>query len=1174
MRLDRSTRHQFSEVDRSRGEAYYANRRALIEQYDRAQALVAATVQGSSAEPYEVLLDLERIIDESLGIWCSCPRFADRSTCKHVWAVLRELTDHPPHRPQMSIKIEVWPIPNSVASRLKQCLQGMLTREDARARIDRAYPGSLTEPSQPLEIAPVTQTLKAWSARLDRSRLRLDHSIHPRSADAIVCSEPTWFVIDAGAAVDAARLNVTTWHRQRKKNGEYGSARPAMIERGEISALKDPHERRLMQLLLGGELYQRTWRTQHDCQQEYPLPIALAEDLLPQLVATGRFGWSLMANRSFRDFHPLDWDGGPPWELLLRFESVPGTLSQRAALDAAASRVSSRVANGAPQGEASASATNADSSSKTAPLAAAACCLRGYLVRDTDRVPIERVVASVPEGWLLLENCLGRIRPADVPVLQLLQREPLEPFDVRELPAVVEQLARLPDIPRIELPAGHEDLVVWGERPRPRIRISSYPSGNSRDLTAKVTMRYGELEVPPTQGRMGTWDADRGALRVRDVRAELAACAPLWEFSFTRRTYNAPGGYESQLQFPARELPRLVAELTALDWEVIADGDLLRRPSHASFSVSSNRDWFEVEAELRFGESVVGVPALLEALRKRNDFVILDDGSRGMLPEEWLERFAGLAEMGASAGETLRFGAAQTLLLDALLADPVSEACRSEVRLDAMFRKFRARLQDFRGIEPARAPRGFRGELRAYQQEGLGWLKFLRDFGLGGCLADDMGLGKTVQVLAMLQSRRTRRLAKDELRRPSIVVVPRSLVFNWLDEAARFAPRLKVVNYTGGGRHEVLAHASASDLVVTTYGTLRRDILQLQEMAWDYAILDESQAIKNPNSQAAKACRLLQAQHRLAMTGTPIENHLGELWSLIDFLNPGMLGRVAAFRKLLGSGDNNPTRLAQIRQAVQPLMLRRTKDQVLTELPQKTEQTLVCDLSRKQRAFYDDLESYYRAQIADKVEELGLAKAKIHVLEALLRLRQTACDPRLLDRKQTECGAKIKMLLEQLEELRAEGHKALVFSQFTQMLALVKPELEARGWTYEYLDGKTRDRAAKVRRFQADDACGLFLISLKAGGSGLNLTAADYVFILDPWWNPAVEAQAVDRAHRIGQHRPVTAYRIVCRDTIEDKILQLQHDKQQLADAIISSDKSVLGKLTTSDLQVLLGAKV
>jgi SNF2 family DNA or RNA helicase len=398
------------------------------------------------------------------------------------------------------------------------------------------------------------------------------------------------------------------------------------------------------------------------------------------------------------------------------------------------------------------------------------------------------------------------------------------------------------------------------------------------------------------------------------------------------------------------------------------------------------------------------------------------------------------------------------------------------------------------------------------------------------------------------------------------------LIFNWKQEAARFAPELKVLDFAGVGRKTMWEQVTESDIVLTTYGTLLRDVTQLKDVEFDYVILDEAQSIKNAAAQSSKACRLLSARHRLALTGTPIENHLGELWSLFDFLNPGMLGQSTAFQRFAKpAADGEMDGRILLAKAISPFVLRRTKSQVLTDLPEKTEQTIYCDLSPKERKKYDEMKDYFRNSLTNKIKSDGLEKSKIHVLEALLRLRQAACHQGLLDeKKQKEMSAKLETLFEQLDELLAEGHKALIFSQFTSLLAIVKKHLDKKKITYEYLDGQSRNREKLVHRFQTDANCPLFLISLKAGGKGLNLTAADYVFILDPWWNPAVEAQAVDRAHRLGQDKPVFAYRLIARDTVEEKILQLQEGKRQLAESIISADSSLLKGLSAEDLQMLL----
>ena len=357
---------------------------------------------------------------------------------------------------------------------------------------------------------------------------------------------------------------------------------------------------------------------------------------------------------------------------------------------------------------------------------------------------------------------------------------------------------------------------------------------------------------------------------------------------------------------------------------------------------------------------------------------------------------------------------------------------------------------------------------------------------------------------------------------------------------------------------------------MTTYGTLRRDILQMKDIAFDYVVLDEAQTIKNAASQIARASRLVQARFRVALSGTPIENHLGDLWSIFEFLNPGMLGRSSLFR-IYAADSQNPQSRQLLGSGLKPFILRRTKQQVANDLPEKVEQTVHCRMGKQQQKLYDEMRQHYRDSLLGMVRDQGVAKSQMHVLEALLRLRQAACHPGLLDPERIdESSAKLDVLLAQLDEIIDEGHKALVFSQFTSLLAIVRKHLDKRGVTYEYLDGQTRTRKTHVDSFQNDQDCPVFLISLKAGGLGLNLTAAEYVFLLDPWWNPAVEAQAIDRAHRVGQTKRVFAYRLICAGTVEEKIAELQKQKRDLADAILQENNTMMKNMTVDDLDMLL----
>jgi len=587
---------------------------------------------------------------------------------------------------------------------------------------------------------------------------------------------------------------------------------------------------------------------------------------------------------------------------------------------------------------------------------------------------------------------------------------------------------------------------------------------------------------------------------------------------------------------------------------------LYRSPGAVSVEVATRIDWFELKGAVAFGDVSAPLPAVLAAARRGDTVVPLGDGTFGVLPEEWLARYGLLAGLGTSEGDGLHFARSQAGILDALLGSQPGAVW------DEGFARAREALHRFGGVTPADPPAGFRGVLRDYQRDGLGWHAFLQQFGFGGCLADDMGLGKTVQVLALLLARR------GEAAGPSLIVVPKSLVFNWKQEAARFAPELRILDHTGIARSTPGDHYRGYDVVLTTYGTLRRDAAALSGFVFDYVILDEAQAIKNAATATAKAARLLRGAHRLALSGTPVENHLGELWSLFEFLNPGMLGASSAFRHS-GAELRNPSAetRALLAQGLRPFVLRRTKEQVVRELPPKLEQTLYCDLDAPQRAAYDQIRTHYRRSLLARVEREGLGRSKIMVLEALLRLRQAACHIGLIDRTRAgETSAKLDVLLARLAEVIEGGHKALVFSQFTRFLAIVRERLDRDRVPYAYLDGRTHDRAARVAEFEGDPACRLFLVSLKAGGLGLNLTAADYVFLLDPWWNPAVEAQAIDRTHRIGQVRPVFAYRLIARDTVEEKVLALQESKRSLAESIITADNSLIRTLTREDLALLL----
>ncbi|MBM4390678.1 MAG: DEAD/DEAH box helicase [Deltaproteobacteria bacterium] len=523
--------------------------------------------------------------------------------------------------------------------------------------------------------------------------------------------------------------------------------------------------------------------------------------------------------------------------------------------------------------------------------------------------------------------------------------------------------------------------------------------------------------------------------------------------------------------------------------------------------------------------------ALVEAWRDRAPLLPLLSGGWRPVPRQWLDEHAAvLAELLDAEDE----GGGKITRAQAPLALQALEELGVEP--PAALRGLRALAGDFDAIPPTPQPGGFRGVLRAYQQRGVDWIAWLRSVGMGGLLADDMGLGKTVQCLASLPTGR------------HLVVAPTSVLHNWAAEAERFRPDLQRLVYHGPGRK-----LDQADLVLTTWGTLRLDAELLAGVRWTTAIFDEAQAIKNPESQVAMAARKVAADLRLCVSGTPVENRLDELWSAMQVANPGLLGSRRSFRDRFATPIENGQRAARdgLRRRIRPFVLRRTKQQVAPELPPRTTLVMRCALTESERGLYDSVRTL---SSADARRALAGGKGFLQVLEVLLRMRQAACHPGLLPGSEATSSSKLELLLETLDEVVAEGHRALVFSQWTSMLDLVEPALAARGWSHVRLDGSTRDRAAVVNAFNADEGPPVFLLSLKAGGTGLNLTAADYVFHLDPWWNPAVEDQATDRAHRIGQTRPVVSVRLVAEDTVEERILALQERKRDLVRAALDED--------------------
>ncbi|MFP4013532.1 MAG: SNF2-related protein [Chitinispirillaceae bacterium] len=614
-----------------------------------------------------------------------------------------------------------------------------------------------------------------------------------------------------------------------------------------------------------------------------------------------------------------------------------------------------------------------------------------------------------------------------------------------------------------------------------------------------------------------------------------------------------------------QELPRLSRD----GFEIFGQENL--RTSNArnvtpnlSVSVSSKEGLFDCSVQISFDGISSTLASLIQAVRHGSRFVLLSDGSSGILPQAWLEKFAALfsaIEAGDSRG-TLAIKSSQFALADMLyeMAD--------QKEADPEFLSRKEALSGFSSMEKQRVPEGFLAQMRPYQLAGYEWFYFLKKYRFGGCLADDMGLGKTVQTIALLLNEK--KLDEDQ---PSLVVVPTSLIFNWQREIAKFAPELSVLVFHGQGRARYSEIMHMSDVVITSYGTVIRDVELLKQKRFHYIILDEAQAIKNPASQVSRALRQLQSNHKLALSGTPIENGLSELWSMFSFLNPGMLGSFRMFaRNFIKPIERDlcDNTSAVLRKLIFPFILRRTKQQVAKDLPPKNEMVLYADMLPRQKTLYEITRDTYRGKIIDSIDKEGIEGSRMQILEGLLRLRQICCHPAMVDDAFAGDSGKFRLLEQSLVDIVAEGHRVLVFSQFVKALELVRERIAQQGIQCEMLTGGTRDRGAVVDRFQSQKSAPVFLISLKAGGTGLNLTSADYVIHLDPWWNPSAENQASDRAYRIGQTRTVFVYKMITRDSIEERVLALQEQKKQLVSSVIQTEASFFKQLSRDDVLGLL----
>jgi superfamily II DNA or RNA helicase len=1126
---------EFSSVSRQRGQEYFeAGRVSLVE---RTADALAAEVTGSGGR-YRALFKRN---GPRVHYSCSCPHFErELIGCKHLWATALEGSGSAMLRSSVRNSLELIADPDlrwDDDSAQGAGEEGTDEDDDADdldedLDVDRDAPAQLPSAAEFLTPARGVSWQSLQYADLHR--------------EPTVAVELHYFISETFGR--DFRLVIG----KRKRGVELGPLVPAGDSAHAFAT--DAVDRELTSLLHG-------FRDRYSyAQQRGDLSVAALAVVLPRLVATGRCHLVDSASTA----------KSPEW--LLFCQGVrPKSAAAHELTDGYAPLLSLPTlqldADGPWQLELTLSEPEARGARRKAPEYEA----RAQFVRGAETRPLEDVRLAQDSGMLLFaDGQLSACSPNDARWLRSLRslgqgRCVLVPE--AHLPEFLELSFGQNGVSRLILPPDFE-RVTSREPAQPVIELDA-PRGRSSG--GRVFFEYDEQRVPLRQEARLLLLGEKKALerdRALEDDARLALSAAGFELlpKNARNARNAPG---HDVKINTADLLRGVRALLQAGFLVFAEGKRYRSLSSFEIRVESGLDWFEIQGLAQFGATRVPLPQLLKGARG-GQIVELGDGSRGLLPDEWLARWGGFAaltpvssnrasERSAEGSTSLRFSTRQIGVAEAML-----EALGADAVVPGLV-ELRERVASFQQVTPLATPAGLLGALRPYQMHGYSWLGALSELRVGACLADDMGLGKTIQVLAHLA-----RLHGERRSAPSLIVMPRSLLANWRAEAARFTPELRVRTHWGPDRGEVEQAFRDVDVVLTTYGTLRLDIADLAKLDLSTVVLDEAQAIKNDASATAKCVRRLSAVHRIALSGTPIENHLGELWSLFEFLNPGLLSELPELSRALAKGQASPETLKLIQRVLRPFVLRRTKQEVAKDLPARSEQTLFVELEPDERARYQELLRFYQASI----KKQGLAdpaRSTPQVLEALLRLRQAACHPGLLDRKRVaERSSKIELLLEQLRGVLQEGHKALIFSQFTSLLAILRERLQEEKIAFEYLDGKTKDREACVARFQSDPTVPVFLVSLKAGGVGLNLTAADYVFILDPWWNPAVEAQAIDRAHRIGQTRPVIAYRLLARNTVEERVAQLQDQKRSLIAAVMGDEGAFAGKLTKDDLESLL----
>ncbi|HZP88044.1 MAG TPA: DEAD/DEAH box helicase [Burkholderiales bacterium] len=1105
-----------------RGRSYVAEGRVSELAPGEGRDTLTGLVQGTAYDPYKVSI---QVVAGNTGAniygVCSCPMHVN---CKHVAAVLlANLHDGG----------------RTLSEQRRLARRGGADISAPHVAIPPIPAQKLAPPSVRNEIEPIPNALQAWLNRVKQSgEARAD-------ATSATSRSPTrlLYLLRLDPYFAGRRLVVQTVTARLLKSGGYSAPRSWSNARAAVhqpAGFVTPEDVRMLRLLLID--------APNAYGDSFHLAGSNASDLLRELVATGRCFWAEPQG------DPLRLGAPRPGAMRWQFDPMG---AQHIAID------------------------TAPDSSTFLPIAPP-----WYIdLAHGQCGPIE--LAVPPETAELLAN-VPPVAPNQVELVRTSLKS-LESAESLPLPSVPSQEERTA---KTVTPCLHfASFVIYGMR-----SFRSNPLGEILDV-ATLTFDYDGVTVTRDSPSITTTFRDGKILRMpRAPKIEKAAHVRLEQCGFAHAMYGVHavpsehkhdyvlGNANEWLQFIGAELPKLEREGWRIEFDENFRFRLAQMSEWSAHVEPTGRDWFDFRIEAQIdGKQSDLMPIVLGAMRNEPKLVAaLGDAKYGD-DEHVLIKLQDGRLLPVPIG---RLRGVFTVLHE-LLDAPVARSARLS-RLDAArlahleakaglrwqggeeVRALGKRLAQFEGIEPVAPPQDFGASLRPYQADGLSWLQFLRKFDLNGILADDMGLGKTVQALAhILLEKQAGRLDC-----PALVVAPTSVLPNWRAEAQRFAPQLRVHVSHGLERKSSFDQLAGADIVLTTYPLLLRDKEVLLKETFHLVILDEAQVIKNAQTQAARIVSSLKARHRLCMTGTPLENHLGELWSLFHFLMPGFLGDTQAFRRAYRTPiekHSDQLRRESLARRIKPFILRRTKEQVAAELPAKSEMLRSVELGAAQRDLYETVRLSMHERVRAEIAARGLQQSHIIVLDALLKLRQICCDPRLLKidaAKKVKESAKLQLLMEMLPELLDEGRKVLLFSQFTSMLALVEEQLNAQGIRYVKLTGETKNRAQPVKAFQNGEV-DLFLISLKAGGTGLNLTAADTVIHYDPWWNPAVENQATDRAHRIGQDKPVFVYKLIVAGSVEEKISALQQSKAELAASLLDGAEKGGAALTAEDIAAL-----